>query len=60
MLAAAPQLLTMSCDSVKARHELLQRLAQAQAAWAAQLAEAGPALLGVWLTSRCGRGGPGS
>jgi len=56
MLAGAPQLLTMACESVRVRHELLQALARAQPGWSSQLEEAGPALLGVWLTSRCGLG----
>lgn len=53
MLAAAPQLLTMACESVRVRHELLQQLARSQQLWATQLDEAGPSMLGVWLTSRC-------
>lgn len=52
MLAAVPQLLTMSSESVKARHELLRDLAGASPVWAGQLSDAPPSLLGAWLTSR--------
>lgn len=54
-LAAAPQLLTMKAEAVRARHELLTQLAQLQPAWAAQLAEASKETLAVWLCSRCAR-----
>ena len=54
MLAGAPQLLTMSSESVRGRHELLARLAQATPGWATQLGAAAPPVLGAWLAGRCG------
>ena len=44
----------MSSESVRGRHELLARLAQATPGWATQLGAAAPPVLGAWLAGRCG------
>lgn len=50
-LAAAPQLLTMKVEAVRARYDLLTQLARLQPAWTQQLQEASHETLAVWLCS---------
>jgi hypothetical protein len=52
VLAAVPQLLTMSVDSVSSRKTLLEELVQLQPSWQEQLEQGGPELLAMCLVGR--------